>query len=155
MWVRPRPKVWSRALFYPISIMLQSYNMAKRLIKYYQVIQNITQDLGHKALLPFQYDRSQQKDIFSTVTESNVRAHLERDCMVPVYTLVKYQNVHFLLSQTKLLFSLKMLLDMRTLSRGGDKIFLTTKMMLFVTKVTAGSCQLFSKTLPPQMWQGS
>ena len=77
VWVRPRPKAWSRALFYPISIMLQSYNMEKRLIKYCQVIQNITQDLGHKALLPFQYDRSQQKDIFSTVTESNVRAHLE------------------------------------------------------------------------------
>ena len=75
--------------------------------------------------------------------------------MIPVYTLVKYQNVLFLFSQTKLLFSLKMLLDMRTLSSGGDKIFLTTKMMLFVTKVTAGSCQLFSKTLPPQMWQGS
>ena len=135
--------------------MLQSYNMRKRLIKYCQVIQNITQDLAHKTLLPFQYGRSQQKDIFTTVTESNVRAHLDRDRMIPVYTLVKYQNVLFLFSQTKLLFSLKMLLDMRTLSRGGDKIFLTTKMMLFVTKVTAGSCQLFSKTLPPQMWQGS
>ena len=155
MWVRPRPKAWSRALFYPISIMLQSYNMEKRLIKYCQVIQNITQELGHKALLPFQYDRSQQKDIFSTVIESNVRAHLERDCMVPVYTLVKYQNVHFLFSQTKLLFSLKMLLDMKTLNRNVDKIFSTTKMMLFVTNVTAGSCQLFSKILPPQMWQGS
>ena len=135
--------------------MLQSYNMTKRLIKYCQVIQNITQDLAHKTLLPFQYGRSQQKDIFTTVTESNVRAHLDRDRMIPVYTLVKYQNVLFLFSQTKLLFSLKMLLDMRTLSRGGDKIFLTTKMMLFVTKVTAGSCQLFAKTLPPQMWQGS
>ena len=135
--------------------MLQSYNMTKRLIKYCQEIQNITQDLAHKTLLPFQYGRSQQKDIFTTVTESNVRAHLDRDRMIPVYTLVKYQNVLFLFSQTKLLFSLKMLLDMRTLSSGGDKIFLTTKMMLFVTKVTAGSCQLFSKTLPPQMWQGS
>ena len=97
------------------------------------------------------------KGHFNTVTESNVKVHWERGCVVHAYTLVKYPNVLFSFSQKRLLLCLKILFDMKTLSRGGYSIFSTTKtmLMLFVIKVNTWKPSTILKNIPSQMSQGS
>ena len=95
----------------------------------------MTYDLNHHAPLQFKFGRRQQNDIFATFTESNDKVCWERGCVIHVYILVKYPNMLLLYSQTKMLLCLKMLLNMRTLSKGRYRIFSTTKTVYFVTKV--------------------
>ena len=106
-------------------------NMTKKSIKYSQ----ITCNLNQKAALHLQFEWRQQNDIFTIVTESNVKVFLDWVCVIHVCILVKYPNMLLLFSKVRLLSCLKMLLDKRMLSRGGYTILWTTKMVVFMTEV--------------------
>ena len=115
--------------------------MSKRLIRYCLVIQAYNLQPRSQSTFSiwhfhFQFGW-QQKDIFTTVTDSNVKVPWELGCVILVYILVTYPNLLHLFSQTTLFLCLKIPLDMRTLSRDGYKILSETKTMLFVTKVNS------------------
>lgn len=89
----------------------------------------ITDNLDHTAYLHFQF-WWQQKDIFTTLTESNLKVLFERGCVIHIYIPEKYPNMLLWFCQTRLILCQKM-------RRGRFRILSTTKTVFFVTKVNS------------------
>ena len=68
---------------------------------------NITYNLDHTAHLHFQF-WWQQKDIFTTLTESNLKVLFERGCVIHIYIPEKYPNMLLWFSQIRLILCQKM-----------------------------------------------